>query len=365
MSTLKYAATILTFSSFSLIFGACQPKVEDTNGSNSSLSTSRYLYAVSGGCYAGSATISTASKTIVRYNLETGNIDRTVYDYNSSSGDTPVAAMNLDDGNLLVLIENTSGRRLEKVSKTEMTRSTVATYPTGTWNSVARDIVPLALGGYMIPRSASMEKYSSGHSRVPTATSTFPWLNAPAGACATSTTLVTRAVELSNGKVIFSHATANQNRVGLLPANMNASTDCLTAQASPIPATAFPTAMAYIQDAGGVGVGHLLVAYASSTAGSNLIGQYTVDETANTITPSAATNHAAFANVGVLNGVTAMAYDSATGYVYIANGSTSLSNTIEKFTYSAATKTLTRVGSASFAGETINSRCINSLFLAN
>lgn len=356
MSTLKYA---LALSLCPIIFGACQPKVD-------SQSTGKYLYAVSGGCYAGSATVTTAARTIVRFNLDTGVVDRTVVDYHSTAGDTPVAAVNVDSDYINVLVENTGGRRIEKVKKSTGDRSVLATFPTGTWNTVVRDLIQLKSGAYLIPRTAAMEKYSSSFVRT-YSNSTNPWMNGPGGVCATSTGMVSRALELSNGKVLFSNGLTNQNRVGLIPATMATQSDCLAAQNSPIIASTFPTAMAYIPSAGGTGVGHLLVAYASATAtnSSNLISQYTVDETANTITPSAATNAAAFADTSIINGPTAMYYDSDSGYVYVANGSTNIPNSIEKFTYSASTKTLTHVGSAPFAVETANSLCINSMFIAD
>ncbi|MDG0817149.1 hypothetical protein [Bdellovibrio svalbardensis] len=356
MSTLKYGVAFGT-----LIFGisACAPKVDEQSSSG------KYLYAVSGGCYVGSATASSAAKTIVRYNLSTGNIDRTIIDYNAIAGDTPVAAINSDDSNILVLVENTAGRRVDSVNKLTGVRTTLTTL-VGT-TTVARDLVALKNGGYLVPRSAAMEKYNSAFARV-FSNAANPWMNGPGGTCATSTTTVSRAVELANGKVIFSHGTASQNRFGILPATMATQADCLQGQASPIIASAFPTAMTYIPDAGGAGIGHLLVAYASATGAtvaSNLIGQYAITESSNVITPSAATNAAAFADTSIINGPSAMVYDSDSGYLYVANGSTNLANTIEKFTYNASTKLLTRVGTSSFAPETINSRCINSMFLAN
>lgn len=363
MSTLKYVVALgVSLGTLALGLGACAPKVEELPQSSQGSSSDRYLYAVSGGCYVGSATASSAAKTVIRYNLTTGNIDRTIIDYNSIPGDTPVAAINSDDNNILVLVENTGGRRVEKINKSTGARTTLATL-TGT-TTVARDLVALKNGGYLVPRTAAMEKYSTGFARI-YSNLTNPWMNTPGGACSVSTGMVSRAVEMANGKIIFSNGITNQNRFGILPAIMATQSDCLQGQVSPVIATAFPTAMAYIPDAGGVGVGHLLVAYASSTATSNLIGQYSIDETSNAVTPSAATNAAAFSDVSVINGPSAMAYDANSGYVYIANGSTSTLNTIEKFTYSATTKLLTRVGGTSFASETISSRCINSMFIGN
>lgn len=348
MSTLKYF--VLLMAAATLV--ACAKEEEETGN---------FLYAVSGNCTVGGLTAQSPARTITRFRLDNGSIDRTIVDYNSSVGDTPAAAMNLNSDEMIVLVENTGGRRLEKVKKATGERSLLTTYATGTWNSVVKDLVSLADGGYLIARTAAVERYSSSHGRVPI-TGTTAWINAPGGACATSTTGVVRAGVLANGKLLFMNSAANQNRFGIISATGYASAaDCLAAQASPNISTQFPSSLLYLPDEGGEGVGHLLVSYTSSTAGQNMIGSYTIDENSNTIGSMVT----AFTNTAVLYGASAMTQDPETKKIYVANGATVFSNTIESFSYEASTQILTRNENIPFATETINSRCISSMFIAD
>ena len=126
--------------------------------------------------------------------------------------------------------------------------------------------------------------------------------------------------------------------------------DCLSSQAAPV-TTSLPSSMVYLSD-----VGHLLVGYGSATAASNQVWAYAVDETTNAF--SGAT--AAYTNFNVVNGPSAMAYDSTTGYVYIANAQSMLNN-IERFTYDSSTKVLTRTGSSAYISASVKTRCISGM----
>jgi DNA-binding beta-propeller fold protein YncE len=103
----------------------------------------------------------------------------------------------------------------------------------------------------------------------------------------------------------------------------------------------------------------LLVAYSSSTATLNYIYAYDINESTSAITGATQ----AYYDTSVVYGPTAMAYDSTTGAVYVANGTTVMGNSIEKFAYDPTTKRLTRAVGVSFAVPTANTNCVNSMYI--
>lgn len=330
----------------------CQPKkITD----ESSTTSDRYLYIQSGGCFAPTGlTASTASKTISRINLSTGVVDRTVADYTSALTDTPVAIAPYDDDNLYVLVENTGGRRIEILNKKTSLSSNFLINTTAL-SGVVRTLTIGSDGSFLISRSAAVERFASNKARLPNSATAF--LSAPAGTCATTTNAITATAFTGAGDILYAHSftgASTNNRIGMTTGSTSAASTCYNGVAAPTTAS-YPTAMIYLPD-----LKHLLVAYSSSTAANNQVWQYTVDESAHTITAAGA---AAYTNTAVINGPTAMAYDSTTGYVYIANGTTAFANSIEKFTYDSTAKTLTRVGTVAFSSPTINHNCINSMFV--
>lgn len=316
---------------------------------------SKYLYVTSGSCYAGGLTPETASRTVAKINLSTGNVEGVIADYTSYPGDNPVGIVNYDDNHVLVLVENASGRRIDIVDKSTTTNSFLTFLSNSTALSAQlRSMVQTPDGGLIVSKSTAIEKFSSGKSRV--LVGVAPYVNAPAGSCATSTTLLSSLAVLNNGKIVFAHAATAQNRFGILSANgYSTAADCLSAQTAPI-ATAFPTAMLYLGSSS-----NLLVAYAGTAANVDYIYSYDINETTNAI--SGATK--AYENTSVLRGVSAMTFDSSAGYIYAANGSTSLSNAIEKLSYDASTKTLTRIGTVPFSMPTVYHKCISAMTVAN
>jgi hypothetical protein len=312
----------------------------------------RYLYFASGACYGGGVTTGSGSTLVSRVNLTTG-AKEIILDYTNSPGSSPVGVMNYDSDNLLVGVENTTGRRIDFVNKRGLGRSTYISDTTAL-STTLRSVKPLADGGILVTKTVGVERFNSGGGRV--AIGANPYINAPAGSCATSTTAMSDAIELSNGKLLFAHAAVTtNNKVGMISSGgYNVIGDCLTTQAPPT-TTAMPTAMVYIPTEN-----ILLVAYGSTTAGSNSIYAYNVNETTNII--SGAT--LAYFNIAVVNGVSAMAYDSETGEIYVSNA-TSTFNTIEKFTFNPTTKTLTRVGSTPYLTATFESRCISGMAVGN
>jgi hypothetical protein len=340
------------FAAFTLVFGgACEKKV-DALTSN----VDRYLYIQSGGCFAPTGlAASSASKTVSRINLNTGNLDRTIIDYTGNLTDTPVAIAPYDNDNLYVLVENSGGRRIEIVNKNSATASTFLINGTAL-NSVVRTLTLGTDGSFLVSKSNGIERFASSKSRLPNSSTTF--VSAPAGTCATTTNAITATAFTNAGDILYAHSfssASTNNRVGITTGSSAAASTCYNGYASPT-TTAFPTAMAYIGAAN-----HLLVAYSSSTVAQNYVWEYDVNDSAHTLSTGAV----AYQNAAVLNGLTAMAYDSTTGLVYVANGTTALSNTIEKFTYDPTTKLLTRVGTVAFSLPTVNHNCINSMFVGN
>lgn len=354
-----------TMVSLSLGLVACEPKVEDAS------STGTHLYITSGTCYVGSGlTAETPSRTVSKLNLTTGVVDEIIMDYNTvNSADRPQSVIDYDSQNLLVLVENSVSynRRIDLVKKkgssqfsTYLSDSTILTT---TNTNVVRDMVRTPDGGILISRSVAAEKVSSSKGRVTVGANAF--INAPTGgSCGTANnTLISAVVALPNSKYIFAHASATPNNRVVFVNNTSgysASADCSSAVSAPA-TTTFPTAMVYISSATTANTGYLLVSYSSSTAAQDYIYAYDVNETTGAITGATK----AYENSSVLRGISAMAYDSTTGGIFVSNGSTTLANGIERFTFDATTKTLTRVGSVPFAGTSLYTKCITGMTVAN
>lgn len=334
----------------------CQPK-KVTEEASTTTTADRYLYIQSGGCFAPTGlTASSASKTISRINLSTGVVDKTIADYTAALTDTPVAIAPYDENSLYVLVENTGGRRIEILNKSTGTASNFLINSTAL-SAVVRTLTLGTDGSFLVSKSSAIERFASNKARLPAAATVF--LSAPTGTCATTTNAITATAFTGAGDILYAHSftgASTNNRIVMTTGSAAAASTCYQGVAAPTTAH-YPTSMVYLQD-----IKHLLVAYASSTAANNQVWQYTVDESAHTLTAAGA---AAYGNNAVINGPTAMAYDSTTGYIYIANGTTAFANSIEKFTYDSATKALTRVGTVAFSSPTINHNCINSMFVGN
>lgn len=337
-----------------ILTAACakKPKSESESDPNAvgGSPSDRYLYVSSGGCYVGTLTGEPASKTIARVNLTTGNVDSTVIDYNSQfAGDIPVGVVHADSSYMYVAVENAAGRRIDKVSKSDGSAQTHILNNTAL-SAQLRKMVETSDGSLLVAKTSAIEKFSAGKARLTAGAN--PWVNAPAGSCVTSTSIMSM-LELPNGNIAYINAAASQNRIGIITGTTGYLTtaDCKSAQAAPN-TNAYPTAIVYIAAAK-----QFLVSYASATAGYDYIYAYDYDESTNVISGA----QVAYNNPAVIRGASAMVYDSQTGYVYISNGSTTLNNSIERFTYDSATKTLTRDASVSFSMPTVYHKCISSM----
>lgn len=335
----------------------------DTTPTPSPTPTPRYLYVLSGSCYAGGSNpVLLGSATVSKFDLATGNFSDIIIDYNTASpGDQPTSIVDYDENYFLVLIENTGGRRVDIVSKKDNTYYPYLTNSSalGSSGGIVRDMALLPDYSLLISRSSAIERFSSSKARIlvgpgPGAP-TLPFVSAPGGSCATSTSLISGIAVLDNGTIVYTHAATNQNRIGSISSTGYTSTsNCLGAETSPEIASSYPTAIKYIASK------HLLVTYGGTTVTSNKVYSYDIDE--NTGLISNGVN--AYQNSAVLNGPSAMTEDLQTGDIYIANGINAF-NTVEKFTYDSTSRTLTRVGVKPFVNYSIYTRCITGMMVSN
>jgi hypothetical protein len=337
----------------------------------------RFLYVASGVCYSGGNTTftnATSSNLIYRLGLNSGAIDATIADYFSSPsnpGDSPAGMVDGDGNYLYVLIENTttaSLRRIEKVEKKSNGSRSIFSNNAAALNAQVRNLFKLPNGDFAVSKSTAIEYFTASNVRLGT-----PYISATSGACATSTTLISKVLTLPNGKFIFLHAGAGQNRIGIFAAT--GGTTCLAAQAAPT-ANAFPTAAIY--DAVNA---KLIVAYAGNAAGAtdvNSIYVYSIDEATNAITSPEKIYDASLypgSYSYLLYGISEMAYDPTTGSIFIATttstASTVANYAIEKFRYNPSqigvdnTQVLVRSGSAPFLQYGNDTKCISKMFIGN
>ncbi len=270
-------------------------------------------------------------------------------DYNTfSTGDTPVSIVEYDSERLLVLVENTGGRRVDLIRKDGTTSAAFLINSTAL-TGVVRSLVKLSDTSLLISKSSAIEKFAPSKSRVTQGAN--PYVNAPAGSCATSTTLISSMAVLSSSKILYAHAAATpNNKIGLIAATgYSVAGDCLTSVAAPT-TLALPTSVLMHS------TGKLLVAYGSTTSGSNFIYSYDVNDSTNTINGPIS----AFNDFAIVNGPSSMTEDTVTGNVYVANGNSAY-NTIEKFSYDSTTKLLSRLSVQPFVSPQIYTRCVSDM----
>jgi hypothetical protein len=344
----------IVFITVALVATSCAKKNLSADSLNANTSASGdFLYVASGSCYGGGVTTSLGSDTIAKYNLADGSLDSVVVDYNSfSPGDVPMGIVDYNSTEILVLIENGAGRRIDIVEKGG--NNAVTTYLTNSaaLNSVMRGMFRTPSGSLLVSKTSAIEDFASSKARILQGTS--PYISAPGGSCATSTTLISAVTALPSGKILFAHAGATpNNKFGVISSTGYATaSDCLAAQTAPN-TLSLPTAMTVHEDGTTVFVG-----YGSTTAASNAIYSYTVNPTTGAITNPVA----AFTDFTVVNGISAMTEDSTTGNLYVANA-TNTANTVEQFTSSNGV--LTRVGNAPFIPSSVYTRCVSSMMISS
>ncbi len=272
-----------------------------------------------------------------------------VVDYNSvSPGDSPASFVEYDANSILVLVENASGKRIDLVRKDG---SALSTYllNSSALTGIMRKLLRLPDGSLLVSKSTAIEKFSPTKARVTVAS--MPYVNSPGGSCANSASLITGLATWPDGKILFTHAASSpNNKIGVISASGYSSTaDCVATQAPPT-SLALPTSPLMHSS------GKLLVAYASTTPSANTIHAYDVNASINSISNATV----AYTDPVIVFGPTAIAEDTATGAVFVANGGSSF-NSIEKFSFNSSTRLLTRTSSTPFIGPQVYTRCVTDM----
>lgn len=378
---MKNFKKFLLISSF-IILSNCQKKDEPSATIQSS-SPTRYLYVASGSCYSGGNTTFsnlTSSNVVYRINLTTGAKDMVLADYNSNPaviGDSPVGLIEADKDSLYVAVENTTNvgsRRIEKLTKQSYSSRSTFSNDTSALSAQLRAITPVSGGNMLVSKSSAIEFLTSSGIRVPKGT--LPYVNAPASPCATSTTLMSKVLTLSNGFIVYLHAAASQNRFGFVkPSGYAAAGDCTVAQTAPN-ANSFPVAAAYDHVNS-----KLLIAYSGTaiTTDINSIYSYDLTETSTSVTVGTANKiYDASLYPGthsfLLYGVSEMVLDPADSKLYIStaiNTATTVVNyNIEKLSYDPSqlgvdnTKVLTKDSPKPFYSYGSDTKCISKMIIA-
>ena len=169
--------------SFLLLSGlACEKKKDDT--ADLSSTGVRYLYVSSGLCQAASGvttfSAATASNLVFRINLETGQRDSIIADYNAppaSGGDTPIGLVDWDADHIAVLVGNGTSGRIELVPKDQSARSNfgLTPGPATIFSAIPRFMTKTNDGGLFTIRSGAIDKINSSGVRQlgPAASATF------------------------------------------------------------------------------------------------------------------------------------------------------------------------------------------------
>lgn len=360
-----------------ILTGGCDAGSGTSSSSSSSSATTDsgpFLYVSSGACYSGNNTTfttATSSNMVYRISLSSGRRE-IIADYfaaPSIAGDSPTGIANIDSDYMYIAVDSaTAGnRRIEKVSKQERgTRQSF--YNASAFTGALKWLSLNSALGLLVTRTTGIEYIDSAGVRIGA-----PYANPSAVPCASSNTIITKALSLSNGKIVFIHSTANQNRIGILPAA--GGTTCQTVQSAPVLASSFPTAMFY--DSAN---SKLIVAYAGNavTTDFNSIYAYSVNEATPSISSpqkiyDAGSYPGTFGHL--LYGISDMYYDAARGHVYIASATTTATTVvnyvIEKFAYDPTkigtdnNNVLTRVGSTPFYNYGNDTKCVNQMFVAD
>lgn len=404
----------------------CAKKEEEKSSSTQVVpgtSSTKYLYFGSGQCNSGAGvtTFSSAnsSRMISKVNLQSGSTS-TVFDFAASYQGGFLApetgAQSLVDTNstLLLLTENAINmgeRKIFSIPKSSPYNTTVYSNDvlalTQTAAHITRDMVKDTDGSLLFSKSVGIEKIGTNFLRIPMAANS--WVNAPAGLCATSTTLISGVKVMppytgtTSGKIIFSHqgTTAAVNRLGIVSQDgYSVGANCLNGyQISSVthtyapnvtgPAIVFaatgvsPTAMVYIPTPTGPTAGKLIVAYSSTVAtevnnNTNLnfaIVMWNVNEP-NANAASLSSPVVLYRDFSVIFGISAMAYDPDTSALYVATASqpgvanqttSGYGYKIEKFNLdtTAPSLTLVRPNNLPFVDRSSATKCISTMVIGS
>ncbi|MEK6556129.1 MAG: hypothetical protein AABZ31_12865 [Bdellovibrionota bacterium] len=172
------------FAISTLLLASCG--TEDSQSFNDVVKTSEdsALYVASGNCYAGGVVTSTGVNTVTSFDTKTGKKIQVIVDYNQlMPGDSPVGVDEYDADHLLVLVENTTGRRIDLVKKDGSSISTFILNATAL-SAVGRKLRMAVDGsGYLVSKSSAIEKFTPSKARLTQGSN--PYISAPGSTCAT------------------------------------------------------------------------------------------------------------------------------------------------------------------------------------
>ena len=337
-----------------LIFSGCQKSADELIAA----ADSKILYISTGSCNSGQGITTyttTATRTVERFLSSNGVNLGYLLDYNIFGLFTTATHPRtlVDNGShIFVLNEHAtaSERRIIKVPKTDPLSFTNyfanATALSGVLNGLFMD----SEGSLIVGKTTAIEKVGANQTRV--LAGAQPWVNAPAGTCATSTTGLSSVLTLPPvsagvaGKIIYSHqgATAALNRIGLISGTgYFTAADCLNGvQISAVTHTkaanlavntvAFnaagtsPTSMLLIPFVSGSVTAKLIVSYSNGQTSNSAAGTYNLnhgivswDVSETSSTAGTLSNPVVlYDNPTYIFGVSAMAYDSSTQSLFVA-----------------------------------------------
>lgn len=329
------------------VFG-CQQEPEDGQTVVNALDTYE-VYVSSGNAYGGlGITPAAPSHTVSVFDMA-GRLKAILRDYTSAVGDSPVSILNYSPSHILVLVENTGGRRIELVAKDGSSYSTFLANSTAL-NGVLRTMRFFPDGGLLVSKSTAIEFFTMAGTRVQKGANAY--VQAPGGSCATSALNITGIATNSEKNIIMAHAfsTASpNNRISIISkSGYGVAGDCLASLAAPTTAH-FPTSLVMHTS------GNLLVGYGNNTGPIHQI--YSIPLTANTF----GTPVKAFDDITVSQGISAMA-ELPDGTVLVASAHANF-NTIDRMTLNPTTGALTRIGTGSLIGPNLFTRSVNSIMV--
>lgn len=365
LQVFKHKLNYLVTSTFVVFFVVGCAKSTDETESENTVAAQKYLYVSTGSCQAGAnTTFTTATSTnrVYRLNLTTGAMDRMIADYTSvpaTAGDSPVGIAPFDKDNILVTVERTGARRVEKVPKSGSTDRPNLTSDATLLANTLLAMIPISTGGFYISRTNAIGKMSNaGITQVATFVG-----NAPGGSCGATNNKYSNVASTLLGHLVFANSLASNNRIGVI---QSTGTTCLAGTAAP-QTTAFPSALLRIPDRN-----QFLVAYAGSAVTNDLnsIQVYDVTETASTASltgPTEIYDYAGTNSSFALYAIPAMAYNPDDKSLYVAsaisNATTVVNYNIEKFSYDPDTKSLTKPVSTLYKAYSLDSKCISGMFI--
>ncbi len=338
---------------------ACAKKpTASTEAAGTGTTSGKHIYVSSGSVNAGlGVTVSTASKTVAKYELD-GTYVGLVKDYSSSSSDSPASIIDYDSTRLIALIENTAGRRVEYITKDTGGVSSIFSNITNL-NGVVRSFYIDYSGQFLISKTTGIEKMQFAGNQTPGPSGgTFISNPASCGTLGTAVVDITKAPAGSDF-VIMSHGAASpNNKVAIVKkTGYGVAGDCLSATTVAPTVNHLPTAV--LMHSSGV----LFVAYSNATGPVHQIYAFNPTFTSTTASIGAWPATPAYNDLSTVLGVSRM-MEMPDGSILVASAASTM-NTIERFTYSSSTGLLTRVGTTPFIGPTIFSRAVSGMVIGD